>query len=110
MYKRVLGLGMVVVSLFWGVGAAQQPELSALSIGKWDRWQADVISLFGEGWYFRVTVGALANIRGKLVLSRDRRSAGEHPARPAPSVGFYASSLGSDVEPRLGLVPTAPLD
>lgn len=63
MYKRVLCLGMIAVSLFWGATAAQQSELSGLYIREQNRWQADLISLLGEDWYLRLTVGALANIQ-----------------------------------------------
>lgn len=60
-------MGMIVVSLFWGAAAAQQPELAGLYVSKQDRWQVDLLSLFGENWYFRVTVGALANAYPRLL-------------------------------------------
>jgi hypothetical protein len=63
MYKRVLCLGMIAVSLFYGAPAAQQSEISGLYVGERDRWQTDLVTLLGEDWYLRVTVGALANIQ-----------------------------------------------
>ena len=63
MYKRAICVGMIVVSLFWGAAAAQQTELSGLYVGERDVWKTNLISMLGENWYFRVTVGALANIQ-----------------------------------------------
>lgn len=78
MYKRVLCLGMIAVALFYGATAAQQAEISGLYVGERDRWQTDLISLLGDNWYLRVTVGALANI---------------HP-RPFQPTGFARLHLG----------------
>lgn len=89
MCKRALCLGMIFVSLLWGVGVAQQPELSALSIGERDRWQTDVISLLRDNWYFRVTVGALANV---------------HPG-PFQASGFTHFRLGLVWSPEWSLSP-----
>jgi hypothetical protein len=54
---------MIAVSLFYGAPAAQQSEISGLYVGERDRWQTDLVTLLGEDWYLRVTVGALANIQ-----------------------------------------------
>ncbi len=63
MCKKVLCLGVIVVSLFCGATAAQQPELAGLSVSERDRWQTDLVTLLGEDWYLRVTVGVLASIQ-----------------------------------------------
>lgn len=62
---RIGSLVLFAVLLAWATALAQQPELPSLSVAERNRWQADVISLFGEDWYFRLTVGALANIYPK---------------------------------------------
>lgn len=63
MCARVLSLGLAVMFmlLISQADMAQQPEVPNLSVGKGDRWQTDVVSLFGDNWYFRLTIGALAN-------------------------------------------------
>jgi hypothetical protein len=59
---RTVSLALFVVSLVWSAALAQQPELSNLSVAERDRWQADIVNILGENWYFRVTVGALADL------------------------------------------------
>lgn len=60
---KAICVGIAVISLWGAVALAQQPEAPQLfSLSEPNRWQANIVSLFGDNWYFRLTVGALANV------------------------------------------------
>lgn len=63
MCKRITYFGiLLILTLGFGTAVAQQsPAIS--SFGERELWKTELVNLFGNTWYLRMTVGALANIQ-----------------------------------------------